>query len=344
MKPKVVLGLSGGVDSAVAAHLLKEAGYEVHGLFLSNGLPGAEAARQTAGALGIPLVVRDMTRELETEVCRPFAEAYLRGETPNPCVLCNAAVKFPLLLAEADRIGAEHAATGHYAAVKDGALYRGRPENDQSYMLCRLEKEQVRRLLLPLGPYVKAQVREMAGELSLPPADKPDSMEICFIPDGDYAGWIERRGAVPPPGRFILDGKDAGPHRGIHHYTVGQRKHFGVGFGKRVYVSEIRPDVNEVVLTSDEGAVWKSSFSVRDVHWIGDPPGDAFSCGVRVRHSRGPMPVGIVSPRNGGAEVSFPAPIRAPAPGQTAAFYDGDRLLGGGFILGGKTGPDGLAT
>ena len=222
--------------------------------------------------------------------------------------------------------------TLHYAVARDGALYRGRPENDQSYMLCRLEPEQLRRLLLPLGPYTKVQVREMARALALPPADKPDSMEICFIPDGDHAAWIESRGVIPPEGDFLLDGVPAARHRGIHHYTVGQRKHFGVGFGKRVYVSEIRPETNEVCLSSDDAAVWRNRFSVRDVHWLIPAPEVPLECGVRVRHSRAPLPVGTVAPEGSGAVVSFPAPVRAPAPGQTAAFYDVDRLLGGGFI------------
>lgn len=332
MGEKVVLGLSGGVDSAVAAHLLRQAGYEVLGLYLNNGFPGVRSAEQAAEALGIPLAVADTRAAMEKHVCAPFAEAYLRGETPNPCILCNPAVKFRFLLEEADRQGAKWIATGHYAVARDGALYRGRPENDQSYMLCRLEPEQLRRLLLPLGPYTKVQVREMARALALPPADKPDSMEICFIPDGNHAAWIESRGVIPPEGDFLLDGVPAARHRGIHHYTVGQRKHFGVGFGKRVYVSEIRPETNEVCLSSDDAAVWRNRFSVRDVHWLIPAPEVPLECGVRVRHSRAPLPVGTVAPEGSGAVVSFPAPVRAPAPGQTAAFYDVDRLLGGGFI------------
>lgn len=332
MKPRVVLGLSGGVDSAASAYLLQRDGWEVHGLYLDNGLPGAEAAQKAADALGVPLSIQDIRLELEEQVCRPFAEAYLRGETPNPCILCNPAVKFRRLLAEADRLGAERIATGHYAVAKEGGLYRGRLENDQSYMLCRLEREQVRRLLLPLGPYSKTEVRELARSLSLPPADKPDSMEICFIPDGDYAAWIEARGVTPPPGEFLLDGIPAGAHRGIHHYTVGQRKHFGVGFGKRVYVSEIRPESNQVCLSSDDAAVWHAAFAVKDVRWLVEPPTGSIECGVRVRHSRAPMPVGTVVRNGEDAVVTFPDPIRAPAPGQAAAFYQGDRLLGGGFI------------
>ena len=328
----VVLGLSGGVDSSVAAYLLREAGHTVFGVYLDNGLPGREAAQTAADALEISLAVLDMTEMMEENVCRPFAEGYLRGETPNPCILCNPAVKFRLLLREADRLGAEYVATGHYAVSRDGALFRGRPENDQSYMLCRLESGQVRRLLLPLGPYSKAQVRVMAQKLALPPADKPDSMEICFIPDGDHAAWIEKRGVVPPPGEFILDGVPVGTHKGIHHYTVGQRKHFGTGFGKRVYVSEIRPETNQVILSSDDGAVWRREFRVSDLHWISAPDVLPLICSVRVRHSRAPMPSAVVYPEGEGAIVRMAEPIRAPAPGQSAAFYVGDQLMGGGFI------------
>lgn len=329
---KVVLGLSGGVDSAVAAHLLRESGLEVYGLYLDNGLPGADAAREAAASLSVPLTITDSREAMEQYVCTPFAEAYLRGETPNPCILCNPAVKFRALLDEAERIGAKYIATGHYARAENGVIYRGQPENDQSYMLCRLTPDEVNALLLPLAPYKKTEVRALAEELGLPVAHKPDSMDICFIPDGDYAVWIERRGITPPPGDFVLDGKAVGKHRGIHHYTVGQRRHFGVGFGKRVYVSDICPETNEVRLSSDDAAVWRESFRVRDVNWLVPPEGEIV-CGVRIRHSRRELPTGTVTPDGDGAIVRFPAPVRAPTPGQTAAFYDGDRLLGGGFIV-----------
>ena len=159
---KVVLGLSGGVDSAVAAHLLRESGLEVYGLYLDNGLPGADAAREAAASLSVPLTITDSREAMEQYVCTPFAEAYLRGETPNPCILCNPAVKFRALLDEAERIGAKYIATGHYARAENGAIYRGQPENDQSYMLCRLTPDEVNALLLPLAPYKKTEVRALA--------------------------------------------------------------------------------------------------------------------------------------------------------------------------------------
>ena len=174
---KVVIGFSGGVDSAVSAVLLRRAGFEVQGLYLDNADERARAeAVGAAAAIGIALTVLDVKKELEEKVCRPFTDSYLRGETPNPCILCNPGMKFKNLLAEADRVGAELIATGHYARAENGALYKGRPSNDQSYMLCRLKKEQLGRLTLPLGGYEKAQVRALAEEFGLPVAHKPDSM------------------------------------------------------------------------------------------------------------------------------------------------------------------------
>lgn len=328
---RVILGLSGGVDSAVAARLLQRQGLDVIGLYMDNGLPGAETAQAVADYLGIPLLWRDARADMEEHVCRPFVESYLRGETPNPCILCNPAVKFRLLLEAAEELGCQYIATGHYAVAQDGALYKGHPANDQSYMLCRLTKEQISRLLLPLGPYAKSEVRTMAAEMDLPVANKPDSMEICFIPDKDYAAYIEKRGVVPPPGDFILDGKAAAKHKGIHHYTVGQRKHFGIGFGKRVYVTAIDPETNRVYLSDDED-VWSDTVPVRDVHWLIPYPTKDVECTVRIRHSRKELPPALLSPDGNGVLVRFPEPVRAPTPGQTAAFYQGNRLIGGGFI------------
>ena len=217
---KVVLGFSGGVDSAVSAVLLQKAGFTVHGVYLDNtGSDARREAVEAASRMGVELTVVDVHVELEALVCRPFTDCYLRGETPNPCVLCNRALKFPALLKEADRVGAELVATGHYARAENGALYKGRPANDQSYMLCRLTKEQAARLTLPLGPWEKTQVRAMASELGLPAAHKRDSMEICFIPDRDYVGWLSRRAALPGPGDFVFHGQVVGRHEGVGPYN-----------------------------------------------------------------------------------------------------------------------------
>ena len=195
---KVVLGFSGGVDSAVSAVLLRQAGYEVHGLYLDNTDEKArDEAESAAVRMGIEFEALNVKKELEENVCRPFTDCYLRGETPNPCIICNPNVKFKKLIETADRLGAAYVATGHYARVENGALYKGMPANDQSYMLCRLTRAQLSRLVLPLGTYEKKQVRAMAEEFGLPAAHKPDSMEICFIPDKDYIGWLPPRPASP---------------------------------------------------------------------------------------------------------------------------------------------------
>ena len=203
-------------------------------------------------------------------VCAPFAEAYLRGETPNPCVRCNPLVKFKALIDRADELGAPYVATGHYARARGGALFRGTPANDQSYMLCRLTREQAQRLLLPLGDLEKTQVRALAAEFGLPVAHKPDSMEICFIPDKDYAGWLARRGRVPGPGPVLFEGQPVARHEGFHRWTVGQRLP-GLYGGRKLYVAAIRPDENALV-----AALWddlfRAEFRVRETSWLVDPP------------------------------------------------------------------------
>lgn len=331
MNKKVVLGLSGGVDSAVAARLLQKEGYEVFGLFLDIGIEGAsEDAKKNAEFLGIPLRVLDISTELEKHVCSKFADSYLHGETPNPCILCNPLVKFKALTDYADNISAEFISTGHYAIVKDGHLFKGQPSNDQSYMLSRLNSSQLSRLILPLGNFEKSHVRELALEMGIPVAKKPDSMEICFIPDKDYASFIEKRGFVPPEGNFVdSEGNILGRHRGIHHYTIGQRRGLRIALGKRVFVSEIRPETNEVVLSDDE-VLYTDSISVRDMNWIVSKS-DSFKCDVRVRHSRTQYPA-TATPSESSAEVVFEEPVRAPTKGQAAVFYDGDEVIGGGFI------------
>ena len=211
---KIVVGFSGGVDSAVTTRLLQKAGHEVHGLYMDNTDEKALwEAQVSAERMGIELTVIDVKSELEEKVCRPFTESYLRGETPNPCILCNPSVKFRQLIALADRIGAEKVATGHYARAENGALYKGMPANDQSYMLCRLTREQVSRLVLPLGVYEKTQVRAMAAEWGLDAAHKPDSMEICFIPDKNYIRWMSERAELPGPGDFVFHDKVIGTIR-----------------------------------------------------------------------------------------------------------------------------------
>jgi len=332
---KVLLGLSGGVDSAVAAALLKKAGFEVCGHFLDIGLSGESDASAVAERLEIPFSKTDIRRALEEQVCTPFVEDYLAGRTPSPCARCNPTVKFPALLRAAEEQGADFVATGHYARILrdekgEAFLHRGLPANDQVYMLARLPKAWLPRLLFPLGDYEKWQVRDLARELGIPVADKPDSMEICFIPDGDYAAWLERRGATPPPGNFVdKDGRVLGQHKGIHHYTLGQRRGLGIAAEHRLFVSALRPCTNEVVL-SDGGDLFETRVLCRDLNLLA-PIESGQEIALRIRHSKTEQAATIIL-REDGAELLLKTEVRAPTPGQLAVFYDGDRVLGSGWI------------
>lgn len=329
---RIVLGFSGGVDSALTAELLREQGYEVCAVFLNTGSGEADSARLTAERMGLDFRVIDAREALEREVCRPFAAAYLRGETPNPCILCNPEVKLRLLCEAADELGASKIATGHYARTEAGALYMGCEPNDQSYMLCRIYKYQLERLLLPLGGYNKAEVREMAARRGIPSARKPDSMEICFIPDGDYAAWIERRGEKPPEGDIIFEGKRVARHGGIHRFTLGQRRGLGYAAGRRVYVSELRPDSAEVILSEGEALLAESARAM-DMRWLTEPRTEPFNCKLRLRHSRHLHSATVYPKPNGELTINFDTPTRAPTPGQTAALYEANKLLGGAVIV-----------
>ena len=331
---KVVLGFSGGVDSAVSAELLKKQGFQVYGLYLDNTDEAARLAAVTAAEQrGIDLKVLDVKAQLEERVCRPFTEAYLRGETPNPCILCNPTLKFKSLMEYADAVGAEFVATGHYARAAGGRIYKGRPANDQSYMLCRLTRQQAERALFPLGDYEKAQVRQLAEELGLPAAHKPDSMEICFIPDKDYIGWLSRRAAMPPEGDFVFHGQVVGRHEGIHRYTVGQRRP-GLMDGRKVYISRIDPVSNRIEL-----ALWEELFqtevTARDFNWLIEPPRSPICASVRVRHTKWENPPCSAVVEGDRVRIRCVEPVRAPAAGQSAVLYDGEQLLGGGFIVSG---------
>ena len=329
---KVVLGFSGGVDSAVSAELLKKQGFQVYGLYLDNTDEAARLAAVTAAEQrGIDLKVIDVKAQLEERVCRPFTEAYLRGETPNPCILCNPTLKFKSLIEYADAVGAELVATGHYARAVGGRIYKGRPANDQSYMLCRLTRQQAQRVLFPLGDYEKVQVRALAEELGLPAAHKPDSMEICFIPDKDYIGWLSRRAPMPPEGDFVFHGQVVGRHEGIHRYTVGQRRP-GLMDGRKVYISRIDPVSNRIEL-----ALWEELFqtevSARDFNWLIEPPRSPIRASVRVRHTKWENPACTATVDGEWVHIHCDEPVRAPAAGQSAVLYDGEQLLGGGFIV-----------
>lgn len=336
----MVLGLSGGVDSAVAASLLA-AEYDVFCVWLSIGpcAAGEEDARAVAARLGLPFEAVDISRELEREVCAPFAADYLSGRTPLPCARCNPAVKFPALLSAADRVGAQWVATGHYARTgvgRDGRalLMKGLPANDQSYMLARLPQAILRRVVFPLGGYEKARVRAMAGLEALPVADKPDSMEICFVPGGDYAAWLDARGDTPPPGDFVDGaGRVLGRHKGIHHYTLGQGRGLGVSGPHRYFVSAIRPETNEVLL-SDGGDLCAETVFCTGPNWISIPALEGpIAVDVRLRHSKNQTPA-TIRPSGEAVEIRLNAPARAPTPGQLAVFYQGDVVVGSAWIAG----------
>ncbi len=335
----VVLGLSGGVDSSVAALRLLRAGYQVSALYLDIGLGGADAARDAAAQLGVPFAVADVSQELERHVCRPFYDDYLAGRTPIPCARCNPLVKFPALLRRADELGASFAATGHYARLGTGSdggpiLLRGMPANDQSYLLARLPRTMLGRLLFPLGDVEKTAARREAEAAALPAAHRPDSMDICFIPDGDYAAWLDRRGGTPPPGHFVDDrGNVLGVHKGIHHYTLGQRRGLGVSSTGRLFVSAIRPERNEVELTHGEG-LHADTVRCGGLNWLAEGTLDApRRVTARLRHSRREDAALLVPLGDGRAELRMDLPARAPTPGQLAVFYGGDQVLGSGWIL-----------
>jgi len=330
---KIVLGLSGGVDSAVSARLLQNEGFEVFGLYLDIGSEKSKQdAVDTAKFLGVALEIINIERELEEWVCRPFAQSYLRGETPNPCIMCNPTVKFKNLIACADKIGADHIATGHYAKARSGALYKGEASNDQSYMLCRILKSQLARLVLPLGGFEKTAVRALAQDFGIPVAQKPDSMEICFIPDKDYISWISRREKIPGGGDMLLGEQKIAEHEGIIRYTVGQRIP-GLYDGRKLYVSEIDAQKNLIRLALWED-LFKTRLAARDVNWLIDIPETPIRASVKVRHTKWECPECTVSAAaDGSMEIEAATPLRAPAPGQSAVIYDGERVLGGGYII-----------
>ena len=329
---KIVLGFSGGVDSAVSAVLLKNSGHEVVGLYMDN--TDEKSLADAVGAaefVGIPLEVVDVRAALDERVCRPFAECYLRGETPNPCIICNPTLKFKTLLECADRVGAELVATGHYAHAESGAIYKGRPSNDQSYMLCRLTREQAARVIFPLGKLEKSETRVLAEQFGLPVAHKPDSMEICFIPDKDYISWLSRRSALPGEGDFVLHGEVIGRHEGIYRYTVGQRRP-GLVDGRKVYISRIDANTNTIELALWE-ELFKTEVRARSFNWLIDTPTAPIRASVRVRHTKWENPPCTAYVEGDSVRIECDEPVRAPAAGQSAVLYDGDRLLGGGFIV-----------
>ncbi len=333
---KVVVGLSGGVDSAVCAARLQAQGYAVTGLFLQTGSQGPERAREVSERLRFPLLVAEMRDQMLANVITPFAEAYVSGRTPNPCVLCNPTLKFPALLSAAAQIGADYIATGHYVQTKQTPggtfLQEGVAPRDQSYMLYRLSSDVLAKCLFPIGTTPKEDIRAEARALGLTAAETPDSMEICFVPDDDYATCIEALGYTTPVGNIVdTEGRILGRHRGLHHYTLGQRRHIGIATKGRVFVVALDTTRNEVVL-GDDSLLYPPSITLADVI-LAPAVTLPLTANVRVRHSRGYHPALVTPMPDNKALVTFTStPARAPTPGQSCVLYQADVVLGGGII------------
>lgn len=349
---KVVVGMSGGVDSAVTAYLLKASGYDVIGVTLRTWRNSAgkesrcceiDDAQKTAWMLDIPYYAVNYETEFNRYVTGPFVEEYIRGNTPNPCIGCNRHVKWEGLLGTADFHGAEYVATGHYASVirLDNGRYTVKEAafagKDQTYMLYMLTQEQLARTLMPLGGLDKSEVRRIAASAGLEVANKPDSQEICFVPDGDYSDFIleERHGDVPGPGNFVsVDGEVLGRHKGIINYTVGQRRGLGLALGYHVYVKELRPETNEVVLAENE-ELFTDKVLVKDTNFMAIDdlkPGERRRVKARIRYNHKGGEAEIMRTGENEVTISFDAPVRAAAPGQGAVFYENGYILGGGTI------------
>lgn len=356
-RERVVVGMSGGVDSSVAAWILKEQGYEVIGVTMQVwqeedaqaqeenggccGLSAVEDARRVAAMLDIPYYVMNFKSEFKEHVIDYFVDEYLRGRTPNPCIACNRYVKWESLLKRSMDIGADYIATGHYARI--ARLPNGRyaiknsasSAKDQTYALYSLTQSQLSHTLMPVGDYTKEEIRKIAAKLGLRTADKPDSQEICFIPDHDYARFIEQEaGQVKEPGNFVTaDGRVLGRHKGITHYTIGQRKGLGIAMGVPVFVTKICPQSNEVVLGSNE-EVYGDTLYADKLNYMSIPGlEEELQVTAKIRYSHKGAPCTIANAGDGKVICKFQEPVRAITPGQAVVFYHGDTVVGGGTIL-----------
>ncbi|MGN0160662.1 MAG: tRNA 2-thiouridine(34) synthase MnmA [Lachnospiraceae bacterium] len=357
-KGKVVVGMSGGVDSSVAAYLLKQEGYEVIGVTMQIwqddyneenrkgegccGITAVDDAARIAQIIGIPHYVMNFKEEFKRNVIDYFLSEYEHGRTPNPCIACNRYVKWEALLKRSLDIGADYIATGHYARIN--RLPNGRyairnsvtAKKDQTYALYNLTQEQLRRTLMPIGEYTKEETRKIAQEAGLFVANKPDSQDICFIPDNDYAGFIEEHGKNKPvPGNFVdKDGNVLGKHKGIIHYTIGQRKGLNLAMGHPVFVTDIRPGANEVVIGENEDIFVKRLVAEQVNYMAVEGIGEGRRTFAKIRYNHGGSSCIVRPLGNDRIECLFDEPVRAVTPGQAVVMYDGEYVLGGGTIVG----------
>lgn len=355
MPSRVVLAMSGGVDSSVAALLLKQQGYEVIGLFMRTGVHAPEDdtpsrkkgccsaldagdARRVADRLDIPFYALDFERDFE-RIIDYFADEYLAGRTPNPCVVCNNWLKFGKLWSYGKQLEADFVATGHYAQIVRQAgrseLHRGvNPDKDQSYVLAGVRQSILDHVLFPIGSYRKEEVRALAREANLGVANKPDSVEICFVPDNDHGALIRRRRPeAQTVGQFVdTSGNVLAEHAGIENYTIGQRKGLGFAAGERRYILQIVPATNAVVL-GDRAELLATGLRASRVNWLLEcPPAEPLTCAAKIRYRHAAAPATVTALPDGSAHVTFSEPQSAITPGQAVVFYEGSRVLGGGWI------------
>ena len=350
--------MSGGVDSSVAAMLLKEQGYDVIGVTMQIwqdeeeeareanggccGLSAVDDARRVAQRLEIPYYVMNFKKEFKCHVMDYFVAEYLRGHTPNPCIACNRYVKWESLLQRSLEIGADYIATGHYARID--RLPNGRyaicnsvtASKDQTYALYNLTQDQLAHTLMPVGEYTKDEIRGMAEEAGLPVAHKPDSQEICFVPDNDYASFIDREAGtkVPGPGNFVTeDGRILGRHKGITHYTLGQRRGLELPMGERVFVTAIRPETNEVVIGSNQELFTDKVLCDRVNYMAVEDLTEPARVLAKIRYNHKGEYGTLTKQPDGKVLCTFDAPVRAATPGQAMVFYQDEHVLGGGTIL-----------